>query len=85
MDLNKILKIVIIFAVLIITGSIFYHFVIYIPSKDKAELEIQEKKFKACEQNCILRESREGKDYALCLADCREKYAQPLPDLPKLK
>lgn len=41
MDLNKILKLLIIIAILIITGAVFYHYVIFLPQRERAKLELQ--------------------------------------------
>lgn len=50
----------------------------------KAELSTEERQFKACEQKCLLKHGTEDKSYSICRAECREKYALPLPDLPRL-
>ena len=93
--MDKIIKISMALAILIITFSVFYYFVLFLPSKNKAELEQQEEKYKACLQKCDVKYAEKlnleafGKpDYytlfKTCNLECREKYAKPLPELPKL-
>ena len=45
MDLNKILKIVIIFAILIISLSVAYHYIIFIPKNEEAK-RVQEEQIR---------------------------------------
>jgi len=55
MDLNKILKIILIIAILIIAFSVFYQYVIFMPQKDRLKTE-EQKQEKLLEQLAKCRE-----------------------------
>lgn len=93
--LNIILKTGALFAFLLIAFSIAYYFVYFLPQKEKSGLEQQNEKYEACLQKCDAKyptklnmEGLGGEDYRTlyetCNFECREKYAKPLPSLPKL-
>lgn len=50
MNINKFTKIILICAVLLVAFSVFYYFVIFLPQKDKAQLEQQQKEQLAKEE-----------------------------------
>lgn len=46
MNLDKLTKIILIFSVLLVTSSVSYYFVIFLPEKEEAKLELQKDKFR---------------------------------------
>lgn len=62
MDLNKILKIVVIIAILIVAGSVLYHYVIYLPNKAELQRQDQLRKGEQAEQEQLEKEIREREE-----------------------
>jgi len=90
---GKFIKLSFLLTILLVSFSIFYYFVIFLPNKNKIELEqrLQERKksYEACLEKCNVRyptkldlSAFDKPDYytlyKTCEFECREKYAQPL-------
>jgi len=72
MDLNKILKLALIIAILIATISVSYYHVYFVPQKERAKLELQKQMAREKETKELLqRQSLES-----CLSDAEEYYKE---------
>lgn len=77
MNLDKFTKITLIFSVLLVASSVSYYFVIFLPEKEEAKLELQKDKLRAEEQEKtrLQLEKEENKEkLETCLSSVQKIY-----------
>lgn len=88
MSLDKFTKIILIFSVLLVAFSAFYYFVIFLPQKEEAKIEL-EKEQQAQKQQEQKKEELERKKQQLlldaCLKDAYETYTADWTNACKLQ